>query len=198
MTNPRSYHHGDLRAALIAAARAAVEVGGPEAVSLRELAQALGVSTAAPYRHFRDRRALLAAVAAEGFTELAQAYRDTRAQRGPPLDIMRDTARVYLRLAFDRPGLFRLMFAGDILSGEPPRSLTGPAMDAWVEFRATVAAQDPTADDVTVKRRAVTGWSTLHGYVTLAQGGRLAGFMTEPLTHADLVEAVLDKALSDG
>jgi AcrR family transcriptional regulator len=197
MSRP-SYHHGDLREGLVRAARAAVEAGGPEAVSLRELAQALGVSTAAPYRHFRDRRALLAAVAAEGFAELAEAYRVARAQPGPPLAIMRDTARVYLRLAFEHPGLFRLMFAGDILSGEPPPSLTGPAMEAWVEFCRTVAAQDPAADDATVKRRAVTGWSTLHGYVTLSQGGRLAPFMTEPLTTPELIEAVLDKALSEG
>ena len=51
----RRYHHGDLRKALIQAAHAAVESGGPDAVSLRDLAQSLQVSTAAPYRHFRDR-----------------------------------------------------------------------------------------------------------------------------------------------
>jgi AcrR family transcriptional regulator len=197
MSRP-SYHHGDLREALVRAAREAVETGGPEAVSLRDLAQTLGVSTAAPYRHFRDRRALLAAVAAEGFSELVAAYQRVRAQPGPPTLMMRNTARVYLALAFDHPGLFRLMFAGDILSGEPPRSLTEPAMQAWVEFCRTVSTLDPAADERTVKRRAVTGWSTLHGYVTLAQGGRLAAFMTEPLTRDEIVEAVLDKALNDG
>ena len=182
---------------LVRAARAAIEAGGPEAVSLRELAQALGVSTAAPYRHFRDRRALLAAVAAEGFSELVAAYQRVRAEPGPPLVVMRNTARVYLALAFGQPGMFRLMFDSDILSGEPPQSLTGPAMGAWVEFCRTVSILDPTADERTVKRRAVTGWSTLHGYVTLAQGGRLAPFMTEPLTQAEMIEAVLDKALAE-
>lgn len=197
MSRPR-YHHGDLREGLVRAARAALEAGGPEAVSLRELAQTLGVSTAAPYRHFRDRRALLAAVAAEGFSELVEAYRRVRTKPGPPMAIMRDTARVYLALAFDHPGMFRLMFDSDILSGEPPPNLTGPAMEAWVEFCRTLAMVDPAADERTVKRRAVTGWSTLHGYVTLTRAGRLAGFMTEPLTADELVEAVLDKALNDG
>jgi AcrR family transcriptional regulator len=192
-----SYHHGDLRQGLVRAARAAMEAAGPEAVSLRELAQALGVSTAAPYRHFRDRRALLAAVAAEGFSELVAAYRRVRAQPGPPMAIMRDTARVYLALAFDHPGMFRLMFDSDILSGEPPPSLTEPAMGAWTEFCRTLSTLDPSADERTVKRRAVTGWSTLHGYVTLAQAGRLQGFMTEPLTVDEMVEAILDKALTE-
>ncbi|HEV2532513.1 TetR-like C-terminal domain-containing protein [Phenylobacterium sp.] len=196
MSRP-GYHHGDLREGLVRAARAAVEAGGPEAVSLRELAQSLGVSTAAPYRHFRDRRALLAAVAAEGFSELVAAYKRARAQGGVPMVVMRNTARVYLALAFAQPGMFRLMFDSDILSGEPPPSLTDPAMEAWVEFCRTVSIVDPTADERTVKRRAVTGWSTLHGYVTLAQAGRLAGFMTEPLTEADLLEAILDKALTE-
>ena len=65
-----AYHHGDLRNALIAAALAAVEQDGPDAVSLRDLAQNLGVSRAAPYRHFEDRDALLAAVAARRFEVL--------------------------------------------------------------------------------------------------------------------------------
>jgi AcrR family transcriptional regulator len=196
MSRP-SYHHGDLREGLVRAARAAVEAGGPEAVSLRELAQALGVSTAAPYRHFRDRRALLAAVAAEGFAELAEAYRRARADEAAPVAAMRNTARVYLDLAFDHPGLFRLMFASDILSGAPPQSLTGPAMEAWEELCRAVTALDLAADDRSVKRRAVTGWSTLHGFVTLTQGGRLQNFMTEPLSQAELIEAIIDKSLDD-
>jgi hypothetical protein len=182
MSRP-TYHHGDLRQALVRAARAAMEAGGPEAVSLRELAQTLGVSTA---------------VAAEGFSELVEAYQRVRAEGGAPMVVMRNTARVYLALAFDHPGMFRLMFDSDILGGEPPQSLTEPAMGAWVEFCRTISILDPAADERTVKRRAVTGWSTLHGYVTLAQAGRLAGFMTEPLTEEELVEAVLDKALNDG
>lgn len=196
MRCPRSYHHGDLRAALIAAARAAVETGGPEAVSLRELALGLGVSTAAPYRHFRRRGDLLAAVAAEAFAELAEAYRRARATAATPVEAMRESARAYLGLGFARPGLFRLMFESDILNGAPPESLTAPARAAWAELCRTVAALEPTADARTVKLRAVAGWSTLHGFVSLAQGGRLKGFMTEPLTEAELLEAILDKSLN--
>src|ERR1700756_4893606 len=71
MKDDSSYHHGDLHAALVKAAAAEVERGGYENLSLRELAESLGVSRTAPYRHFADRRALLAAVAADGFERVA-------------------------------------------------------------------------------------------------------------------------------
>lgn len=190
------YHHGDLRSALVQAADAAVEAGGPEAVSLRELAKALGVSTAAPYRHFADRRALLSEVAALGFERLNRDY-EAAAANPDARAALRDTARVYLGLAFDRPGLFRLMFDSDLLGPGAPTRLTEPAGAAWTALHAAVARANPDADVATVKRRTITGWSTLHGFIALQQGGRLKGFMTEPLTEAELVEAVIEKTLTD-
>lgn len=198
MKTPRGYHHGDLRAALVAAAAAAVEAGGPEAVSLRDLAQTLGVSTAAPYRHFADRRALLAEVAALGFADLRDAYTAAQAAASSPRQALRETARAYLNLAFRRPGLFRLMFVSDLVgAADAPASLLTPAGEAWEGLYRAVVAADPRADLATIKRRAITGWSTLHGFVTLVQGGRLRGFMTEPLSEAELLEAILDKSLDE-
>jgi AcrR family transcriptional regulator len=198
MATARGYHHGDLRAALVAAALAAVEAAGPEGVSLRDLAQSLGVSTAAPYRHFRDRRALLNAVATLGFVELAAAYARAQANAADPKAALRETARAYLTLAFAKPGLFRLMFASDLVdAADAPESLLKPAAEAWQGLFQAVAATQPGADLATVKRRAITGWSTLHGFITLVQGGRLKGFMTEPLTEAELLEAILDKTLNE-
>lgn len=192
----RRYHHGDLRAALVEAAAAAVEQAGPEALSLRELAQSLGVSTAAPYRHFRDRDALLAEVAAQGFAELAQAYGRAQASAAEPRAAMREAARAYLTLAFRKPGLFRLMFTSDILDDAPP-ALLDRAAEAWTALYRVVAALEPGAGEAAVKRRAITGWSTLHGFIVLVQGGRLKGFMTEPLSEDELLEAVLDKSLNE-
>ena len=197
MAAKRTYHHGDLREALVAAAQAVVDRGGPEALSLRDIAQSLDVSTAAPYRHFADRRALLAEVAARGFADLNAAYARARASAATPAAAMRDTARAYLTLGLERPGLFRLMFGSDILGPDAPASLLEPAGEAWESLFRAVQALDPQADPATLKRRAITGWSTLHGFITLAQGGRLKAFMTEPLTEAELIEAVLDKTLSE-
>ena len=165
-------------------------------VVLRDLALTLGVSTAAPYRHFHGRDALLSEVAARGFTDLGEAYARAQAAASDPQTALRETARAYLTLAFGRPGLFKLMFGSDLVNAaDAPTSLLQPAAAAWEGLYRAVAAADPAADLATVKRRAITGWSTLHGFITLVQGARLKGFMTEPLTEAELLEAVLDKTL---
>jgi len=195
MDSARTYHHGALRAALVHAATEAVEASGPEAVSLREIAQSLGVSRAAPYRHFADRRALLAEVAAAGFADLATAYARAIAAGPTPLAALKEAARAYLGLAFGRPGQFRLMFDSDILGPDAPASLTGPAGEAWALLYQAVAAVEPEASEAEVKRRVITGWSTLQGFVVLMQGGRLRAFMTEPLSEADLFEAIIEKTL---
>lgn len=192
----RPYHHGGLREALVSAAQAALERGGPEAVSLRELAEGLGVSTAAPYRHFKDRRALLAEVATRGFADLARAYAAAQAEAPDPQAAMRASARAYLGLAFGKPGLFKLMFASDVLGAGAPPDLTAAAAEAWEGLVRAVAAANPDATPTEVKRRTITGWSTLYGFIALVQGGRLRGFMTEPLTEQELLEAIVERTVS--
>jgi AcrR family transcriptional regulator len=189
------YHHGDLRAALVQAASEALASGGPEAVSLRDLAKTLGVSTAAPYRHFADRRALLSEVAARGFEQLTRDYLRVTAENPDPVKGQREMARLYLGLGLRHPGLFRLMFDSDLLGPGAPANLLAAAGAAWQALYASVSRMDPHAGEAVLKRRTITGWSTLHGFITLLQGGRLRGFMTEPLTEAELVEAILDKTL---
>ena len=95
-----TYHHGDLRAALLGAAARILEKEGPEAISLRDLARRANVSHNAPYRHFADRAALLAALAEEGSAQLA------RALDGKP---WREQAVTYVRFALENPERFRLM-----------------------------------------------------------------------------------------
>lgn len=102
-----TYHHGDLRAALLKAAGRTLEKEGPEAISLRDLARSADVSHNAPYRHFPDRDALLAALSDEGYEQLVDAL------RGRP---WREQASSYLRFALGNPQRFRLMStrAGDL------------------------------------------------------------------------------------
>lgn len=96
-----TYHHGELRPALLRAAAKILEEEGRDAISLRDLARRAGVSHAAPYRHFADRPALLAALAEEGFALLAAEL------QGKP---WRDQAAAYVRFALANPERFRLMF----------------------------------------------------------------------------------------
>ena len=96
-----TYHHGDLRAALLKAAARTLEKDGPDAISLRDLARSADVSHNAPYRHFADRRALLAALADEGYQQLLHEL------EGKP---WREQAVAYVRFALANPERFKLMF----------------------------------------------------------------------------------------
>ncbi len=103
-----SYHHGNLREALLRRAVQVIADSGVEAVSLRGLARDLGVSHAAPRRHFADRRALLAALAQEGFRRSLQAMEDGAREAGDdPIARHRALGRSYVRFACEDPAYFR-------------------------------------------------------------------------------------------
>ncbi|WEO96622.1 TetR/AcrR family transcriptional regulator [Streptomyces sp. FXJ1.172] len=108
----RPYHHGDLRATLLKSAERTLREKGAGALSLRELARAIGVSHAAPGRHFKDKQALLDALALDGYERLNRAL--GAAAETPGLDFegrMAALARAYLGFAVDNPELLELMFA---------------------------------------------------------------------------------------
>ena len=190
-----AYHHGDLKSALIAAALAAVEQGGADAVSLRDLAQSLGVSRAAPYRHFPDRNALLAAVAARGFEDLIVIYETAGMGPGDGRERLRQGMRGYMAFARQRPGLHALMFDSDLLRGKPPDVLLGPAERAYELLWRGIEAAFPDADQRWVRARTVTMMSTVVGYQMLDNVERFRPHMIEPLTRDDLLEAVLEAAI---
>jgi AcrR family transcriptional regulator len=110
------YHHGALRAALIAEALKVLESEGMNGLSLRGLAEATGVSKTAPYRHFADKRDLLISLAAEGFRMFADAL-EAAVGANPPLETadslagIRSLYRAYIDFAQSRPELYRLMFS---------------------------------------------------------------------------------------
>ncbi|WP_225833838.1 TetR/AcrR family transcriptional regulator [Streptomyces sp. NK08204] len=107
----RPYHHGDLRAALLKSAERTLREKGTGALSLRELARDIGVSHAAPGRHFKDKQALLDALALDGYERLNQAL-DAAGSPGQTLEEhMTALARAYLGFAVEHPELLELMFA---------------------------------------------------------------------------------------
>jgi AcrR family transcriptional regulator len=163
--SPRPYHHGELRAALLVGGKALLEELGPDGFSLRELARRVNVSAMAPYRHFADKEALLATLAADGFARLAG---DIEATTGEPAERLRNAARKYVSFARTEPTLFRLMFSP--LISHPvvePTSLL--AFD-----RLMVVAQPlhPTTRLLKDKVRFATAiWSGLHGIATIGNDG---------------------------
>src|ERR1700745_1056626 len=103
MSSRDTYHHGDLKATILAEAAVLVAHRGADGLSLRELARAAGVSHAAPAHHFTDRRGLFTALATEGFQMLAEALIDARGD-------FADAALAYVRFAIGHPGHYRVMF----------------------------------------------------------------------------------------
>jgi AcrR family transcriptional regulator len=194
MADDSTYHHGDLRAALVKAAAAEIERGGYETLSLRGLSESLGVSRAAPYRHFADRRALLAAVAAEGFDELTAIHRKAIAKGKTPLARLTAAGRGYLAFAAERPQMFRLMFVSDLLGGSampPDPTLIRAAGESYIVFEELVAATLDDPDDGAIKAAAIATMSSTYGFALLRMNNRLKPFMYGPLTQSDLVDAVL-------
>jgi AcrR family transcriptional regulator len=192
-----TYHHGNLAPALVEAALKLVEQGGAEAVSLRDLAQSLGVSRAAPYRHFGDRDALLATVAARGFEDLVALYEAALEGPGDGRARLRAGGRAFYDFATRRPGLYRLMFESDFLNRPtPPATLQAPAEKSYRLFWKLVAGAYPDADETEVKVRTIIVTSTAHGFLTLDHVGRFKPFMYEPLTHDEMVAAVMGAAMS--
>jgi AcrR family transcriptional regulator len=187
-----TYHHGDLRAALITAAAAEIERVGYENLSLRELSASLNVSRAAPYRHFVDRRTLLAALAAQGFDELTAIYRKAIGIGKTPQTRLNASGRAYLAFANERPQLFRLMFASDLFNARPPDPmLIEAAGTCYQVFESLVAATLDDPDDDTIKAATIALMSSTYGFALLRMGDRLRPFMIGRLTPSDLVDAVL-------
>ena len=153
-----TYHHGDLRTALLQAAGDLLEEQGLGALSLREAARRAGVSHNAPYRHFPDRNALLAALASEGFSRLGD---DLRGRAG------RDMGDAYVRFALAHPNRFRLMFGGLIEMAAHPalREAANATYEALVSaFRAQRDVADPAL-------AAAAAWSLVHGLAQLMLDG---------------------------
>ncbi len=152
-----TYHHGDLPAALLRAAGRTLEKRGIGALSLRDVARRAGVSHNAPYRHFPDREALLAALAAEGFAMLGERL------RGKP---GREMGKAYVRFALEQPQRFRLMFGGVLPIAKFPQ--LGAAARATHEV-LLAAFKDLPRPAVA----AAAAWSLVHGLSHLLLDGHL-------------------------
>jgi AcrR family transcriptional regulator len=166
----RPYHHGDLRAALIAAGLAILAEQGAAALTVRAAARRAGVSHNAPYRHFADKEALLAAIAEEGFNELAGALERARLFAGAaPRAQLEETGWAYVRFALDHPQHVRVMFGSLIPSGERP---PGPAVAGARAFGVLVAIVQAgqlvgTFIPGQPRQVAVTAWALVHGLALL-------------------------------
>ncbi|MGY4225075.1 AcrR family transcriptional regulator [Bradyrhizobium sp. USDA 4503] len=171
--NTRStYHHGDLRDALVKAAMQAAERGGPEAINISALSKKLGVSQPAPYRHFADREALLQAVTAEAFRQFNALMREAIAGASPRSKLSR-FARAALDFGLQRHGIYRLMFACRTMACAPEDNELHQA--SRETFDLLLEALESPAAGRSRERHALQIWAALHGVVMLDEQGLLAG-----------------------
>ncbi|MER7455113.1 TetR/AcrR family transcriptional regulator [Nocardia beijingensis] len=160
------YHHGDLPTALVRAAVDLLEENGAAELSLRAAARRAGVSTAAPYRHFADRDALLSAVAAVGYRDLAG--RLVAAHPAPTTaEDLAAIAIAYVQFALTRPGLFRVMFAEPCDPTSPERVAATTAIHEYV--KSIVRQAFPTADPDAMANAV---WALVHGLAFLHLDGK--------------------------
>ena len=179
-----TYHHGDLRQALVHAALREAEQGGPEAISLKALAKDLGVSQPAPYRHFADRDALLQAVTAEAFRQFNAILREAIAKPSKRSKLSR-FAQAALDFGLRRNGIYRLMFASRTMACAPDDSELHQA--AMETFDLLLEALEAPRVGLLRERHALQIWAALHGVVMLAEQGLLTG-KTAHVTREELVE----------
>ena len=172
-----AYHHGNLRQALIDQAVRTIRDHGVDALTLREVGAKLRVSRTALYRHFADKQALLAAVATEGFRELAKALQDAWEAAGRGRAGFEAQGRAYVRFAVARPSHYHVMFGGFVAdeSCDPAlaregKSAFGALVAALTELQETGHARPEPPEQL-----ALFAWASVHGLARLAIDGQLPG-----------------------
>ena len=165
----RPYHHGDLRRALIDAARRLLESEGPSALSLRAVAREAGVSPAAPYHHFKDKGELLHAVAGEGWMMLDDAIRAAKAAAPSIHAAMTDIGVAYVCFATNNPALYRVMYDSARDKEDFPQQTDSGDDSPYCKVRDTLieAGANPT-DAVDLELATIAAWCSAHGLAEMS------------------------------
>ena len=191
-----------LKERLLAAGREILETRGLGALSLRAVARAAGVSHMAPYRHFADKDALLAAIAARGFVELTEAMDRAVEGEDDPMRRLVAIGVAYVLFALENPALYRLMFGagiGDVARFEELSQAGATAFarcrDALAAVQEEKGAGDSGQSDAALRNGAIALWSLVHGLASLAIDGRVSLPTGDPAATRGSIEAILKSCL---
>jgi len=197
MKKSTTYHHENLRETLLSAAISLIGEVGPAAFTLREVARRAGVSHNAPYRHFRNREDLIAAVASEGFRELAKAMHAAAEKQNNAFDRLKHAGLAYVGFALRKPEHFTVMFDVPRSEDLSPEAATA-AKEAFAELSLLVQAiqADGRFARIDPQQQALYAWSTVHGIAKLATAGRLPYHTKSGIMH--FAAFVIDQSLANG
>lgn len=194
-----SYHHGDLRVALIKAGEAVLAETGVAGFSLRSVAKSVGVSHSAPAHHFGDAKGLLDALATEGFRRFLAAMqaRQSAETRKDARQQLLASSHGYLDFAISSPALFRLMFATD-MAHVKSEELAEAAQASFMHLAEGVARLRGVSpfEDPTAMTDVMAIWSMVHGFSELYISGRLGPPDCKPPVDRDaLLEDLIVRAM---
>ncbi len=195
----KPYHHGNLREALITAALELLVENGVEGISLRKVAQKTAVSATALYTHFKDKRELLAVMAAHGFDGLSASMLEQSKANKKGIDIKADQtpnnllalARGYVFFAIKNPSLFQLMFGKQFINLAEFPALTKASASSYAIMTNAVAEQiKAKGGQTSAKIGAAAAWSMMHGLSTLINDGKISAETSGVSSIDELIEQV--------
>jgi len=191
------YHHGDLKNALIQAGIEILSKEGIEALSLRKVAKRAGVSHTAPYAHFTDKQALIAAVAAEGYKKLYEQLFAAQKPEDTPLARLVATAHAYLQFALSEPDHFRITFSGVVEVEQDYPEYVDQSKRCFALVVAVVESCQAAGlfNESDMQLTAVSIWSSIHGFVQLLLANQLPGTLVTQYPIHDLFNLHLQQIL---
>lgn len=191
-----TYHHGDLKNALIQAGLDVLVEEGADGLSLRKVASRAGVSHSAPYAHFTDKQALIAAISTEGFRQLQSALDAAeRAGGSDPAARLVEVAWAYARFALDNRDWFKVMFSGLLENERAYPDFVAVSHDNFARFQQQVEGYQqagllrPGPPDVT----ALSLWSLVHGFVSLLLERQISSAILDRMAVKDLLCETLNQ-----
>jgi len=181
-----AYHHGNLKEALIAASLDILSKNGIEGLSLRNVARQIGVSHTAPYNHFPDKQALLAAISTAGYEQLYLILLDAFVKtKNTPAEIIPEVAWAYLQFALENPAKFKLMFSGALEEERNHPDYEAISLKSIALFEEIIlfCQEKGQLPEGNVEQIAVKLWSLVHGFTYLMLENQFPG---EYLKNQDL------------
>ncbi len=191
----RPFHHGNLRAVLLEQAEVVLREAGADGLSLRDLARRAGVSHGAPRAHFVDRRALLDALAVQGFARLTHLVEEALSRSGDMAERLRLVGHAYVDFAVDDAALMELMFATKVAGGSDPVEHAAARLFQVLDEALAEPAAGDTGDDGRTRFKLLFA-ATMQGAAALVASGRLARAEADVVVD-DATEALLASALAD-